>query len=270
MTCVRVREVRARHRGSALAAAVLLALAACSSTSTPEPGGSATGSGGSGQGSTATTAPTATSPSAPTSPATGTPATPSSSTPNSSTSSVTPSTPNPGPMVVSPAGIGVLQVGRSTAAAEAAGMIRWDATPCEMSTGVAGWVAAGTFVIGGRPSFGFADDGPSTSTRRTATVLRIDVYTQALRTAEGIGIGASESALKAAYGPRLVAGPSGDFTRLWLLRGAGTVLVFEVMRAPRAGDPPLGRLVLMRIVRDRPEAIRPAYASGDIVGGCGL
>lgn len=169
---------------------------------------------------------------------------------------------------VSPAGVGVLRMGGTTSAAEAAGMIRWDPTPCEMSGGVAGWVAAGAWVVRGRPTFGFATDGPASSARRTATVLRIDIYTEALRTAAGIGIGSTESQLRAAYGSRLVAGPSGAFTRLWLLRGSGTALVFEVMSAPRPGDPPLGRIALMRVVRDRADTIGPVFASGDVVGGC--
>jgi hypothetical protein len=170
-------------------------------------------------------------------------------------------------LVLSPAGLGPLAVGRPPATNPGAAMIEWDADLCaEISSESPGrWVPSGYApeVRDGepRPLFHVAADDQQVS--------RIDVLSATIRTAEGVGVGTTVDELRATY-PQLSGPFEGPLSRVWWLTGPTGTLVLETQGAENGLQPEgaPASVILMRVVG---AGVDPAYAtanSGDVAGGC--
>jgi hypothetical protein len=175
--------------------------------------------------------------------------------------------PDPQDLVISPAGLGPLAVGRPPADNPGAAMIEWDPDLCAAlgSESPGRWVPSGydPEVRDGepRPLFHVAADD--------AQVGRIDVLSPTIRTAEGVGVGTTVEELQAAY-PELAGPFQGPLSRVWWLTGPTGTLVLET-QGDENGLQPAGTpesVILMRVLA---AGVDPRFAtanSDDVAGGC--
>ncbi|MEA9985322.1 hypothetical protein [Subtercola sp. RTI3] len=136
-------------------------------------------------------------------------------------------------LVVSPQGIGSLQVGAAPALSS---MIRFSANHCDAdplyasSGGYPG--AVSDRWLSTYPDFG----GSGFMVAAADVVSRIDVRDPALVTAEGAGVGTAEADLTQKYGDRLSMVYSGSVSDVWALADTPGTLVFEVAKDRSGGS----------------------------------
>jgi hypothetical protein len=155
-----------------------------------------------------------------------------------------PSKPKFDDLVVSPAGLGSLRVGRK---ASNSGMISYFPDYCATAKGEGRsdegrW--QNTYVSRGKPRpFGV-------DVTRDGRVSRIDILDPDLRTAEGIGLGTSVEKLLTTY-PALQGGTASTLADLYYLRASEGTLVFEVANdliEDYYEDDVVGTVIFMRVV----------------------
>ena len=155
-----------------------------------------------------------------------------------------PSKPRFDDLVVSPAGLGSLRVGRK---AENSAMVKYFPDYCATGKGEGRsdegrW--QNTYVPRGQPRpFGV-------DVTRDGRVARIDILDPDLRTAEGVGLGTSVEELLSTY-PAVQGGTASTLADLYYLRTSEGTLVFEVANdliEDYYEDDVVGTVIFLRVV----------------------
>jgi len=190
--------------------------------------------------------------------------TPSASASPSASATGTPAKPDFEDLVVSPAGLGPLEVG---APADSTGMLRYFPDYCSRVDG-AGRSAGGrwqnTYVPRGKPRpFGV-------DVSKDGKILRIDIIDPSLRTAEGIGLGTTVEKLLTTY-PGVQAGTASRLGDLYYLQTSKGTLVFEVatnLIEDYYDEDVVGTVIFLRVVAPTVNPDQPLAGTDFYAGRC--
>jgi hypothetical protein len=160
--------------------------------------------------------------------------------------------PTLGRMVLSPTGLGGLQLGIDPARGPAnASILKWDESRCEFpfdDPEPGRWVADYPPIMSpwGNEVLPFSVEVTD------GRITRIDVWSPDPRTSAGVGVGSSIDELRAAYGDSLRPGENTGTSSTWLVSGDQGILVFEVAEPTTDGywptDEVFGHVILARVI----------------------
>lgn len=167
--------------------------------------------------------------------------------------------------MLSTQGLGPLALGGSTAAGEAARMIRWNPTSCGSEMGMPGGRWEETYP--GQP-FTLDDDGPGQAKLRHAKIVRIDVFTSQVKTDRGIRVGSTEAQLKAAYGNALTLIGDEGYARAWMFKDGHGAMHFEVGLEGDHGEPVAPKVTAILVATKTSAFPMVTSRTDDIAGGC--
>lgn len=194
---------------------------------------------------------------------------------------VSDSVPSPAPIAatalenwtVSPDGVGPLLIGAQLSSDDYEGIVKWNPIACEYpELGFSGglWEPAARYLHQSLWDFpgAFGVDVSADN-----TVLRVDVFTDEIRTSGDIGLGSTRAQLVEAH-PEAVVAKSTDSVDIYAMEGSRGVLILEVAKVEGLFSPwPDGPIDIVQSIRvseplDDFDRLSSSANSDDVAGSC--